>query len=105
STMAASSYEDFGKFLRRHWRYRRIAAGTCATACQNLRLLNEHAKKKLGYISLGRWKLSLPVIVPKISMSGKESLLMHWAMEKLVGRYNVACGKAIGRFAVYRGKS
>jgi hypothetical protein len=105
STMAASSYDDFRKFLRRHWRYQRIAASTWATAFRNLRTLNVNAKSKLGYIPLGRWRLSLPVIVPDISIRGKESFLLHWAMEKLVDQYNSACVGAVGRFAVYRGKS
>src|SRR5262249_51475035 len=103
-TMAANSYRDFRKFLRRHWQYRRIVAAACASACQNLRILNLNARNRLRHVSLGRWRLSLPLIVPRISGRGQECLLIHWAMEKLVDQHRVACASASTRLAVFRGE-
>ena len=102
ATLGPESLSDFNAFLNEYWDW------SAAAKCRIVRLtktavaLNEKARKASVLLSrraIGR-TLKLPRIIPRpirvrtYGYIGRESLLFHWGMQKLVQRYRAAlvCG-------------
>ncbi len=98
ATMSETSLTDFNRFVDEKWDAPKARKARLLALVKLLTYYNRGAKKVVEQVgwSLGLKFLRVPIMIPHrlgvlaYGYIGKESLLFHWGVEKLVARYNAA---------------
>jgi hypothetical protein len=97
-TMSARSLADFNRFAEERWDWLKTANVSALRLVKTIAYVNQAATtvaKRLAY-KAGLRLPRVPCVIPrKLDMLafgyvGKESLLFHWGVEKLIARYQAA---------------
>lgn len=102
ATMSERSLRDFRSFLRSHWTARSTLKVNAAKAIKFAAYLNRGAAKVVDRVThaCGIRFIKVPDLIPRrLAMLGsgnlgKETMLFHWGVERLMARYTKASREA-----------
>jgi hypothetical protein len=103
NTMSPRSFEDFSAFCDQFWNWRFAVKGAVVKLARQLLHLNARASRKLYRVvrRASGLEVKVPIVIPRAlrirtyGYSGREALLFHWGVRKLMSRY--ATGRTVER--------
>jgi hypothetical protein len=95
NTLSSKSFEDFSEFCDEFWDWRLALKSSVVELARELVHLNRRASKKLHRVvrRASGLEVKVPVVMPRslrirtYGYLGREALLFHWGVRKLMPRY------------------
>jgi hypothetical protein len=104
NTLSAQSLEDFARYCEQFWHWQFAAESSVAKASRQVVRLNARASSLIYRVvrRASGLEVKMPIVMPRAlrvrtyGYSGREALLFHWGVAKLMARYasaDVAAGR------------
>jgi hypothetical protein len=95
NTLSPKSFEDFSAFCDEFWHWQFAVKSSVVKLSRQLAHLNRRASRKLYRVvhRASGLEVKMPIVMPRslrirtYGYSGREALLFHWGIRKLMSRY------------------